>query len=246
MPLIGNTNVPQQYVADVNNAAAATGLPASVVAAQINEESGFDPSVVSSAGAQGIAQFIPSTFAAYGTGSPFNVGDAFAAYTKLMSVLLKQFNGNVADALAAYNAGPGALAAGRGYADTILANAGQSTGLVSGAPGASPQPVDTNQGGGTGSTTAPTTTAPTTSNGLPVPNLISVIANFMSELATIVHDIAKVLNFGFNFTKPGGWERVVTGAIAFFCLDVAVHLWFPNAPTVSGAISSAANARSTL
>lgn len=132
MTIIGNTNVPPQYVSYVNQAAAATGLPASVVAAQINNESGFNPNAVSPAGAQGIAQFEPGTFSSYGSGSPFNASDSFKAYSNYMKALLKQFGGNIQNALAAYNAGPGNIGAGMGYARTILSNAGVSSGARAG------------------------------------------------------------------------------------------------------------------
>lgn len=125
--------VPQQYVQLIDNAAKRTGLPAAVVAAQINAESGFNPGVNSSAGAQGFAQFLPSTWSGLGCpGSPYNAADAMNCYSVFMGSLLKQFNGNVRSALAAYNAGPGNIGAGMGYADSILSAAGQSPGITAG------------------------------------------------------------------------------------------------------------------
>lgn len=126
------TAVPAQYQGMVDAAATALGIPASVVAAQINLESGFDPGAVSPAGAEGMAQFMPGTFASYGVGSPFNPTDAMNAYTAYMRSLLNQFGGNLQDALAAYNAGPGNIGAGMGYANQILSAAG--TGNVTGIP----------------------------------------------------------------------------------------------------------------
>jgi soluble lytic murein transglycosylase-like protein len=73
-------------------------------------ESGFDPYAVSPAGAQGIAQFMPGTAAAYGLRDPFDPESAIEAQARLMSSLLRRF-GSVRLALAAYNAGPGAVAA---------------------------------------------------------------------------------------------------------------------------------------
>jgi Transglycosylase SLT domain len=146
-------SVPAQYQSLVTSAAAALGIPAGVVAAQINDESGFNPNAVSPAGAQGIAQFMPGTWATQGSGSPFNAVNAFAAYVKYMGTLLKQEHGSVRDALAAYNAGPGNLSAGYGYADKILAEAGQGVTLSSGATGSTPVTSGT---GSTGGITDPT------------------------------------------------------------------------------------------
>jgi soluble lytic murein transglycosylase-like protein len=73
-------------------------------------ESNFNPFAVSPAGAQGIAQFIPSTAAAYGLGDPFDPVAAIDAQAHLMSDLLRRF-GSPALALAAYNAGPAPVAA---------------------------------------------------------------------------------------------------------------------------------------
>ncbi len=125
-------------------AAGVVGIPCEVVATQINEESGGNPRAVSPTGAQGVAQFEPGTWQdQHCGGSPFTVNDAMKCYAKYMYELVTQFHGNVRDALAAYNAGPGNLQAGYGYADQILAAAGQPSGLAA--------------GGGTGAVGAQTT-----------------------------------------------------------------------------------------
>jgi len=118
--------VPAAYRSWVQSAAQGTGIPVPIVAAQINMESGFDPNAVSPTGAQGIAQFEPGTWASNAAkgSSPFDPNAALPAYEKLMGSLVTQYNGNIRNALAAYNAGPGNLAAGYGYADSILAAAG--------------------------------------------------------------------------------------------------------------------------
>lgn len=126
--------VPPQYERMVAQAAADLGIPVTVVAAQISYESGFNPNAVSRTGAQGIAQFEPGTWKSYGKGSPFNPIDAFAAYTAYMRSLLADFHGDLRKALAAYNAGPGNIGAGMGYANHVLTVAG--TGDITATPGA--------------------------------------------------------------------------------------------------------------
>jgi hypothetical protein len=69
------------------------------------QESRFKPDVVSRAGAQGIAQFMPETAAAVGLDNPFDPLQAIAASARLLRNLVRQF-GNVGLAAAAYNAGP--------------------------------------------------------------------------------------------------------------------------------------------
>ena len=73
-------------------------------------ESNFNPNAVSPAGAQGIAQFMPATAASYGLRDPFDPIASIAAQARMMGGLLRQF-GSVQLALAAYNAGPGAVGA---------------------------------------------------------------------------------------------------------------------------------------
>lgn len=124
------TSIPAGQRGLISSAAAGAGLPLPVTAAQVSMESGFNPKAVSGAGAQGEFQFMPGTFASQHTGgSPFNPNDEARAYAKLMSTLLRQYHGNVRNALAAYNAGPGNIGAGFGYADKILAAAGAGSGL---------------------------------------------------------------------------------------------------------------------
>jgi len=127
--------VPSEYQPYISEAATATGLPVNVVAAQASEESGFNPNAVSPTGAEGFWQFEPATYAAYAaaagvpSNSEFDVGSETKVYDIFMSTLLQQEGGNVFEALEAYNAGPGNLQAGAGYANTILANAGQNQSL---------------------------------------------------------------------------------------------------------------------
>jgi hypothetical protein len=97
--------VPAQYRDPILRSAARWGVPPALMAGQLMAESGFDPNAGSPAGAQGIAQFMPSTAAAYGLTNPFDPVAAIDAQAHLMSDLLRQF-GSPELALAAYNAGP--------------------------------------------------------------------------------------------------------------------------------------------
>lgn len=97
--------VPPQYREPILRSAARWNVPPVLMAGQLMAESGFDPTAGSSAGAQGIAQFMPSTAAAYGLANPYDPVAAIDAEAHLMSDLLRQF-GSPELALAAYNAGP--------------------------------------------------------------------------------------------------------------------------------------------
>jgi hypothetical protein len=132
------TFVPPRYRAPLLRAASRWNVSAALLAAQLLAESNFDPYASSTAGAQGIAQFIPSTAAAYGLRDPFDPEEAIGAQAHLMSDLLRQF-GSPALALAAYNAGPGAVEGcdcvpdypeTRAYVSRILALLGGSGALV--------------------------------------------------------------------------------------------------------------------
>jgi hypothetical protein len=100
--------VPARFRAALSRAAARWNVSAALLAAQLMAESNFDPYAGSPAGAQGIAQFMPATAVAYGLRDPFDPEEAIDAQAHLMSDLLRQF-GDPALALAAYNAGPGAV-----------------------------------------------------------------------------------------------------------------------------------------
>jgi soluble lytic murein transglycosylase-like protein len=100
--------VPAQYRAPLLRSGSRWNVSPALLAAQLMAESGFDPNAGSPAGAQGIAQFMPSTAAAYGLTNPFDPVAAIEAQAHLMSDLLRQF-GSPELALAAYNAGPGAV-----------------------------------------------------------------------------------------------------------------------------------------
>ncbi len=97
------------YAPLIQQAAARYGLDPSLLYGLIEQESGFDPSATSSAGALGLTQLMPSTAASLGVAEPLNPTQSIEGGARYLSQLLHQFAGNTADALAAYNAGPGAV-----------------------------------------------------------------------------------------------------------------------------------------
>jgi hypothetical protein len=135
--------VPVQFAPAIAAAAQRWNVSAALLAAQLYAESNFNPSSVSPSGAQGIAQFMPGTAQTYGLADPFDAPRAIDAQAHMMRDLLRQF-GTVPLALAAYNAGPGAVS-GCGcippYPETqayvakivgLLRGAGDTAGLTSG------------------------------------------------------------------------------------------------------------------
>ena len=99
----------------------AHAVPPSLVHAVITQESGGDPSAISTAGAMGLMQLMPSTAASYGVTNPFNPNQNVAGGVAYLHDLLVRYHGNLSLALAAYNAGSGAVAKYGGippYAET--------------------------------------------------------------------------------------------------------------------------------
>lgn len=84
------------------------GIDPNLYVRQINQESGFDPSAVSSAGAVGIAQIIPSTAESWNV-DPYNPVDSLRVAAQHMAGYYTHYGYDYAKALAAYNAGPGAV-----------------------------------------------------------------------------------------------------------------------------------------
>jgi soluble lytic murein transglycosylase-like protein len=134
--------VPAAYRGLITAAAVRHGLPPLLLAALLRSESGFDPRAVSPAGAQGIAQFMPATARGMGLSDPFDPAQAVPAAARLLSGHVRAF-GSVPSALAAYNAGPGAVRRYGGippypetqaYVARILALAGGAA-SIGGGPG---------------------------------------------------------------------------------------------------------------
>lgn len=96
----------------------------SLVAAVVRVESGFNMRAVSPKGATGAMQLMPATAARYGVTDPVDAAQNIDAGVRHLKELLVQHQGNVALALAAYNAGQGAVARHGGrippYRETML------------------------------------------------------------------------------------------------------------------------------
>jgi hypothetical protein len=132
--------VPSSIAAPLARAAQRWNVAAALLGAQLYAESNFNPFARSSTGARGIAQFMPSTARALGLRDPLDVAAAIDAQAHLMRDLLRRF-GAVPLALAAYNAGPGPVAAcgcvppypeTRGYVARVLGLLGGAGEAVSG------------------------------------------------------------------------------------------------------------------
>ena len=91
-----------------NAASAKYGVDATLLASVAKQESGFNPKAVSSAGAQGLMQLMPATAKGLGVQNSFDPNQAVDGAARLLRDLLDRFD-RTDLALAAYNAGPGAV-----------------------------------------------------------------------------------------------------------------------------------------
>lgn len=103
----GPTDGSTPYQADFASAAATYGVPEQLLSAVAQTESGYQPDAVSSAGAEGLMQLMPSTASSLGANA-FDPAQAVPAAAQLLSSYHNQY-GSWPLALAAYNAGPGAV-----------------------------------------------------------------------------------------------------------------------------------------
>lgn len=144
---VGSGSVPYEQLID--SAAAKYGIDAAVLKGLIKQESGFNPNAGSPAGAQGLTQLMPGTAASLGVTDVHDPAQAIDAGAHYLRMQLDRFGGDYSKALAAYNAGPGAVeryggippySETRNYVTNVLAFADQyrqSGGSAAAAPTAS-------------------------------------------------------------------------------------------------------------
>jgi soluble lytic murein transglycosylase-like protein len=101
-------HAPEDFRGLVERVARRYGLDPALVDAVVRAESGYDPQATSPAGAMGLMQLMPATARALGVVDPYDPVQNVEGGVRYLRGLLDRF-GDVTLALAAYNAGPGAV-----------------------------------------------------------------------------------------------------------------------------------------
>lgn len=109
-----SVTAPGEIAAAIEEASRKHGVDPRLVAAVARRESAFNPRAVSPVGAAGVMQLMPATARFLGVNDVFDARQNIHGGTRYLRTLLDTFEGDLDLALAAYNAGPGAVAKYRG------------------------------------------------------------------------------------------------------------------------------------
>lgn len=112
---------PDRYNSIIHRAARKVGLEPALVKAVVHAESAFNPRAISAKGARGLMQLMPHTARRLGVRNAFSPEHNLDGGTRYLKSLLSRFSGKIDLALAAYNAGEGAVDRYRGvppYSET--------------------------------------------------------------------------------------------------------------------------------
>jgi soluble lytic murein transglycosylase-like protein len=105
----GGAGANTPFAAEIDAAAARNGVDPALLRGLIRAESNFNPKAGSPAGAQGLTQLMPGTARGLGVTNTFDPVQSIEGGAKYLRQQLDRFGGDVSKALAAYNAGPGAV-----------------------------------------------------------------------------------------------------------------------------------------
>jgi len=103
------TPAPEHLRGLIEGAAKDAGVDPQLFESLVAAESSFNPGVTSKAGAMGLAQLMPGTARALGVRDPFDPEQNLRGGAKYLAQMMAKFGGDPKLALAAYNAGPGAV-----------------------------------------------------------------------------------------------------------------------------------------
>ena len=109
IPEISKNAPKSQILSMIDKVARKHGVDEKLVRALVRQESGFNPKATSHCGAMGLMQLMPSTAKGLGVKDAYNPVQNVEGGVKYLKSMLNRYNGNVILALAAYNAGPGAV-----------------------------------------------------------------------------------------------------------------------------------------
>lgn len=138
------------YASEIREISKRHGVDPGLVESVIRAESAFNPTAVSRAGARGLMQLMPKTAIALGVRDSFNPRENIEGGVRHLRYLLDRYPGNVALAVAAYNAGEGAVDAHRGippypetqqYVYRVLRGGGGGGAVWTGGSAVSPRSV---------------------------------------------------------------------------------------------------------